>query len=101
MEKIYCISAKGTSFQHPEVLERHGIDEVLCLRVVGGLYYCPDLQVVFCRHEYQGRIEYSWDNAIFPGYDTNWERIKQNPFWRQGICRIDLPKPESVTEEDL
>lgn len=101
MDKIYCISAKGTAFQHPEVRERYSVNEVLCLSVVGGLYYCPDLQVVFCRHEYQDGIEYSWDKATFPNYDENWERIKQNPFWRQGICRIDARKPEPVTDEDL
>jgi hypothetical protein len=98
MEKIYCISAKGTVFQHPEVLDRYGINEVLCLIVVGGLYYCPELHVVFHRGK-DG--EYSWDKAIFPNYDENWKRIKQEPLWRTHICRIDAPKQEPVTDKDL
>lgn len=101
MEKVYCISATGTVFEHPEVLERKGIKEVLCLCVIGGLYYCPDLGVVFCRHEHDGKIEYSWDNACFPDYDEDWKGIQHNPFWRQGICRIDAPIQKSVTDNDL
>lgn len=101
MEKIYCISAAGTTFRHLDVLKRYNIEEVLCLRVVGGLYYCPDLQVAFARQENDGKIEYSWDKAIFPNYDEDWERIKQNPLWRTHICRIDAPKQEPITDEDL
>ena len=91
MEKIYCISAKGTAFQYPEVLDRYGIKEILCLKVIEGLYYCPDLHVVFYRNVREDNtIDYGWDNAIFPDYDKNWEaREMEDPFWKMKICRID------------
>lgn len=106
MEKIYCISGNGTAWGHPEVLSRHGIEEILCLYVVGGLLYCPDLHVVFqrrCEPEQADKWlgQYNWDYATFPSYDERYARIKENPFWRMGICRIDAPKQEMSEEEVL
>ena len=101
-EKIYCISGKGTAWENAEYLSIHGVDEILCLRPVGGLYYCPDLQVAFERRESEdGNVHYNWDDAIFPSYDARMREIRQNPFWRTHICRIDLPKQEFTEEEVL
>lgn len=101
MTTVYCISAKDTVFQHPDVLKRYGIDEVLCLRVVGGLYYCPTLKAVFARSESDDSVHYSWDSATFPSYDDNWDALQLNPMWRMGICHIDAPKQKPFSDDDL
>lgn len=108
MDKIYCISGKGTAWENKQTLAANHVEEILCIRVIAGLYYCPDLHVVFKRngepeafdHEYY-RQQYDWDYATFPDYDKQWERLKEYPMWRTLICRIDAPKQQPITEEDL
>lgn len=98
--KIYCISGIGTAWENKE--------EILCVKVLGGLFYCPDLKVVFQRNcEEPEKLaggyyyQYSWDYATFPCYDEVYNREKENPFWRNNICRIDAPKTEKVSDEDI
>lgn len=100
-DKIYCISGKGTAWENAEVLSRNGIDEILCRQIYPGVFYCSDLHVLFYRKGSDDDVHYNWDRCAMDSYDERWEEIKQIPFWRTHICRIDLPKQEFTEEEVL
>lgn len=96
-EHIYRITAKGTAW---ELQHKEG---VLCLVVIGGLYYSPELHVVFQRFNniVSKEYEYSWDYATFPSYDKRWEEIQKNPFWKTHICNVDGEVLTFTDEEAL